>query len=179
MLATDNWCLKVAEKIYGPYTSAQMEKFASEGRLSTSSLVAPAGGKIWRAARHYPSLNDILVTGGSIPKRKASFGKSGSLPGGGTLEEGAIANYIIIFDVISGAASRLEHIVRNIGPAFRLTDNVWTVASDQTVISVKNAIAPHLQVREPVFVIDCNRGRSTWQNFVPETHSKLTKAWTG
>ena len=177
MLATDNWCLKVAEKVYGPYTSAQMESFAAEGRLSANSLVAPAGGKIWRAARHYPSLNDILITGGAIPKRKKSFGKH-TISSSAPLEEGAIANYIVIFDVISGAASRLEHILRNIGPAFRLTDNVWTVASDQTVISVKNTIAPHLQVREPVFVIDCNRGRSSWQNFVPETHSKLTKAWT-
>lgn len=176
MLSTDNWCLKVAEKIYGPYTTDQMQSFAREGRLSGSSLVAPAGARNWRQARNYPNLlkagNDNTAS-----RNNSSFGKQQEAEQG-KLPEGAVSNFLIIFDEVSGAASRLEHIVRNIGPGFRLTSNVWTVASDQSVMGIKNTIAPHLQVREPVFVVDVHRGKSAWQNFVPETHSRLTKAWT-
>ncbi len=175
MLSTDNWCLKVAERIYGPYTTKQLEDFATQGRLSAQSLIAPAGGKIWRVAQQYPNISEILSGGNS---RKKRFGKNSAHTERSMPEEGAISNFIIVFDVVSGAASRLEHIVRNIGPAFRLTDNVWAVTSDQSVMGIKNTLAPHLQIREPIFVVDAQRARSAWQNFVPETHSKLTKAWT-
>ena len=176
MLSTDNWCIKVAERIYGPYTTRQMEDFAHEGRLSAQSMIAPAGGKVWRAAHQYPGIADFLSNGGTTSKKQ--FGKVNTQPDRSIPEDGTVSNFLVIFDVVSGAASRLEHIIRNLGPAFRLTENVWTVASDQSVMGIKNTLAPHLQVREPIFVIDANRARSAWQNFVPETHSKLTKAWT-
>ena len=179
MLSTDNWCIKVAERVYGPYTTSQMEDFASEGRVNAQSLLAPAGGKVWREAHQYPNMAEIL-NGKRRPAAKArgKFGKHTGDAGKAELAEGQIANFILIFDVTSGAAGRLEHIVRNIGTAFRLCDNVWSVSSDQSVMGIKNLIGPHLQIREPIMVIDTSRGRTAWQNFAPETHSKLTKAWT-
>ncbi len=173
MLSTDNWCIKVAQRIYGPYTVAQLEDFAREGRLTSSSMIAPAGGTSWRAARHYPAFQAMLND--KAKQRKKGFGKN--VGNNSAYEEGSVVNFIIIFDVISGSASRLETVIRGIGPAFRITDNVWTVQSDLSVMGVKNEIIPHLQVRESVFIIDCQRGRSTWQNFLPEAHAKLTKAW--
>ena len=177
MLSADNWCIKVAQRVYGPYTQSQLEGFAQEGRLTPASLVSPAGGTVWRAARLYPSLAGVFSASGK--GKKSGFGKVTPKASTAVFEEGALVNFVLIFDVISGSASRLESIIRNIGPAFRLTDNVWTVQTTLSVNGVKNEIVPHLQVREPCFVIDCQRGRSVWQNFVPETHAKLTKAWTG
>lgn len=174
MLATDNWCIKVAQRVYGPYTQDQMTAFAAEGRLSGQSLVAPAGGKMWREARQYPALSTLLD--GKKPDAK-SFGRSKPSAGPAALAEGATANFVIVFDVVSGSASRIAHVVASLGPCFRLTDNVWSVASNQTALGVKNALAPHLQLREPIMVIDCSRGRTAWQNFPPEQHAKLTKAW--
>ena len=176
MLATDNWCIKVAQRVYGPYTQEQMAAFATEGRLSGQSLVAPAGGKTWREARQYPAIAGLLDKG-SKPTGRA-FGKNAAAsPDSYALPDGAAANFVVVFDVVSGAASRLAHVLSALGPAFRLTDNVWTVASNQTAFGVKNAIAPHLALREPLFVVDCSRGRTAWQNFAPETHARLTKAW--
>ena len=175
MLATDNWCIKVAQRVYGPYTQDQMAAFASEGRLSGQSLVAPAGGKTWREARQYPAISGLLDKG-TKPAGRA-FGKNAAAETPGVLADGANANFVVVFDVVSGAATRLAHVLSSLGPAFRLTDNVWTLASTQTALGIKNAIAPHLALREPLFVIDCSRGRTAWQNFAPETHAKLTKAW--
>lgn len=176
MLATDNWCIKVAQRVYGPYTPDQMAAFAVEGRLSRQSLVAPAGGKTWREARQYPAISTLLENGPKPGTR--TFGRQHTAePSGQAAAEGAAANFVVVFDVVSGAASRLAHVLSSLGPAFRLTDNVWTVSSTQSALGVKNAVAPHLELREPLFVIDCSRGRTAWQNFAPETHSKLTKAW--
>lgn len=174
MLATDNWCIKVAQRVYGPYTHTQMASFAAEGRLSNQSLVAPAGGKTWREAHQYPALSELLR-----PRaEKASFGRQANKgKGAGELAEGATANMIVVFDVVSGAASRLAHVLSSLGPAFRVTDNVWSVATAQSALGVKNAIAPQMNLREPLMVIDTSRGRTVWQNFTPEVHAKLTKAW--
>lgn len=177
MLATDNWCIKVAQRVYGPYTQSQMSAFAAEGRLSNQSLVAPAGGKTWREARAYPALADALDGKVKEAAGARAFGKSAADGKSGVLPEGQTANFVVVFDVVSGAASRLAHVLSALGPSFRLTDNVWTVATNQTALGVKNAIAPHLALREPLFVVDCTRGRTAWQNFAPETHSRLTKAW--
>lgn len=174
MLATDNWCIKVAEKVFGPYTQDEMAAFAAEGRLSGRSLVAAAGGKTWREARLYPSLSVLFE---HRPRPTKAFGRASTGGEPAALEEGALANFIVIFDVTAGTAGRVEHIVRTIGDAFRVTDNVWCVASTQSALGIKNMLSPHLPVREPVFIIDCSRGRTSWHNFVPELHARLTRAW--
>lgn len=176
MLSTDNWCIKVAERVYGPYSTEQLEEFAEQGRLGPQSLVAPAGGKMWRAARQYPNIAEILSGERQLTTTTSRFGRSNE-SGKDPQDDVSIANFVVVFDVVSGAASRLEHVVRNLGPAFRLTDNVWAVSSDQTIMGIKNLLTPHLQVREPIFIVDCSRGKTAWQNFTPEKHSKLTKAW--
>ncbi|GGD07079.1 DUF4339 domain-containing protein [Aquisalinus flavus] len=176
MLSTDNWCIKVAERVYGPYSTDQLETFAEQGRLGPQSLVAPAGGKMWRAAKQYPNIAEILEGGRTETITAEQVARSiHKKPG--EREDPEIANFLVIFDVVSGAASRLEHVIRNLGPAFRVTDNVWAVSSDQTLMGLKNLLTPHLQVREPVFIVDSTRGRSIWQNFPPEQHSKMIKAW--
>ncbi len=205
MLAADNWCVKVDDRVYGPYTSTQLRKFAHEGRLASWSLIAPAGGRTWREAKDERAFASFF---GADPKRisadAASFGKrdivieedkspeasenaapaplprksSPARAGAAQAPDGAIANFVIIFDVVSAAASRAEAAVLSLGPAFRLADNVWTVSCELTAIGVRNAIAPYLLLRESIFVIDTTRGRSSWQNYAPETHAKISAAWT-
>lgn len=174
MLATDNWCIKVDQRIYGPYTQDQMAGFAAEGRLSGQSLVSPAGGNAWREARQYPPLSAMLGGRQTAPR---TFGKAGKAGDHAVPAEGSEANIIVIFDVTAGTAGRVDHLMRQLGTGFRITDNVWVVRTTQSALGVKNAIAPHLDVREPMFVVDASRGRTSWHNFVPELHSKLTKAW--
>lgn len=88
------------------------------------------------------------------------------------------ANFVVIFDVVNAAASRVEHAVRSLGSAFRITENVWSVScSAMTAIGVRNAVAPFLRPNELVFVIDATNGKSTWQNFGPEIHAKITEAY--
>ena len=185
MLAAENWCVKVEEKVYGPYTTEQMRKYAHEGRLAGWSLIAPAGSRAWREARRESSFASFFGTeaDNDAPKGRA-FGRrdqTGDETGAaraGKRQAPSLANFVIIFDTSEGAANRLESVIHSLGNAFRLSDNVWSVTCDLTAVGVRNAIAPYLSPKEGIFVVDASRGRTSWQNYAPETHAKITTAYT-
>lgn len=207
MLAADNWCVKVDDRVYGPYTSQQLRKFAHEGRLASWSLIAPAGSRTWREAKDEAAFGSFFgaeakaasAGGRSFGKREITFDDIGGAPasdasvvlssskrasaarrpGAAVAADGAVANFVIIFDVVSASATRVEAAIMSLGPAFRLADNVWTVSCELTAIGVRNAVAPYLLPRESIFVIDTSRGRSSWQNYAPEIHAKIAAAWVG
>lgn len=181
LLAADNWCVKVEERVYGPYTSQQMRKFAHEGRLAAWSLIAPAGSRAWREAAKENAFSQFF--GASLEKKDGkskSFGKRDAETRDSDEKAPALsacANFVIIFDVVSAAASRVEAAIMSLGAGFRIADNVWTVNCELTAVGVRNAIAPYLNPRESIFVIDATRGRSSWQNYAPELHAKITAAY--
>lgn len=165
---SDNWCIKVADRVYGPYTLDQMRQFASEGRLAAQSLVAPAESQSWRHAIREEIFHELFFETRSPAPVKRTVGDQ---------SDDETANFILIFDVVSGAAGRLENAIHKLGPAFRIADNVWTISTTSTAAGVRNAMMPHLQANEPLFVIDASRGRSAWHNYGPESVAKLHKTW--
>lgn len=183
MLAAENWCVKVEEKVYGPYTTEQLRKYAHEGRLAGWSLIAPAGSRAWREASRESALAAFF--GGkadAAAKNGPTFGKRDAAEAapattGSTRQAPASSNFIIIFDNGEGAAGRLESAIHSLGRAFRVADNVWSVTSDLTAVGVRNALAPYLAPKEPIFVVDASRGRTSWQNFAPQAHAKISAAY--
>lgn len=191
MLAAENWCVKVDDKIYGPYTTPQMRKFAQEGRLAAWSLISPAGSRTWREANQETAFASFFNSAKDRPAVKA-FGKRDadcfqesvkdeparpSARRRPRPDDMGVANFVVVFDVVSGAASRVEAAVLGLGSAFRLADNVWSVACELTAVGVRNAIAPYLSGRESIFVIDTTRGRTSWQNYAPEAHAHISAAY--
>ncbi len=203
----DNWRLKSNERIYGPYSSKDLRKFAHEGRFAASSLIAPAGSEDFREARDEPAFAQFFgiadaaaptpphavqarafgkfnETNGAAddeadtsraPRRARPLGQSGKKET--STEQIGPANFILVFDVVNAAASRVETALLCLGPAFRLAENVWTLNCPLTAIGVRNAIAPFLKRHETVFVVDATNGRTSWQNYAPEAHAKITQAF--
>ena len=196
----DNWCIKSDERVYGPYSSRDLKKFAHEGRFAAWSMVAPAGSRDFKEARLEPAFAQFfgmetapsgarnfgkLECGAQAlaapandashePRRARPLGNAKSAPSTEQLEP---ANFVIIFDVVNAAASRVENALSGLGAAFRIADNVWTVNCALTAIGVRNALAPFLRPHETLFVIDATHGRTSWQNYAPEAHAKITKAF--
>lgn len=193
MFAAENWCVKVANKVYGPYSTQQLRKFAHEGRLAAWSLISPAGGREWREARTETALANFFGYDAAPSGRFAArtFGKredqlfetpaetvsNGKAQPPATQEAPRIGNFVIVFDVVSAAASRVEAAILSLGTAFRIADNVWSLSCELTVVGVRNAIAPYLSGSESIFVIDATRGRTSWQNYSPEAHAKISSAY--
>lgn len=190
MLGAENWCVKVEEKVFGPYTTEQLRKYAHEGRLAAWSLISPAGSRAWREARAESTLANFFGAdakvaqsdtakshaGRSFGKRDQSHGDAASGPR--TQQAPALANFLVVFEGAEGAASRLESAIRSLGRSFRVADNVWSVTCDLTAVGVRNALAPYLAPKEPIFVVDASRGRTSWQNYTPEAHAKISAAYT-
>lgn len=196
---SDNWCIKSNERIYGPYSSQDLRKFAHEGRFAAWTLIAPAGSRDWREARHEPTFASFFGLSEGAVSTAPTFGK---LEGGEppsedddartprraraigqqpkkttSTEQIGPSNFVIIFDVVNAAASRVENALSSLGTAFRLAENVWAVNCALTAIGVRNAIAPYLKPHESLFVVDATNGRTSWQNYAPEAHSKITQAF--
>ncbi len=190
MIAAENWCIKVADKVYGPYSSDQMRKLAHEGRLASWSLISPAGSRAWREAREESRFANFFgqteaLAGarseGALNKPGKDFGKNGKTTAkfGRSAPEthSRTANFVVVFDAACGTANRVEAAMFSLGPAFRLTENVWSVTCELTAVGVRNAIAPYLTPHELIFVVDSTRGRSSWQNFSLEEQSKVAAAY--
>lgn len=89
----------------------------------------------------------------------------------------AEANFVIVFDVVSGAAGRVESGLRGLGAAFMIAENVWSVNCRLTSTGIRNVLSPYLRPYESLFVIDVTNGGATWQNYGPEIHAKITAAY--
>lgn len=70
----DNWCIKSNERVYGPYSSRDLKKFAHEGRFAAWSLVAPAGSRDWKEARFEPAFAQFFGIE-AAPASERAFGK--------------------------------------------------------------------------------------------------------
>ncbi len=110
------------------------------------------------------------------PRRARPLGQRRA-PAAANEQQVETANLVIIFDVVSGAAGRVETGVRSLGPAFQIADNVWSVSCSLTATGVRNALAPFLRPSETIFVADTTNGGATWQNYAPEVHAKITTAY--
>lgn len=203
----ENWCIKSNERIYGPYSSNDLRKFVHEGRFAAWSLVAPAGSREFREARLEPAFAQLFgmeappsaarAFGRQVdakspkidnhadaetvePRRAKPLRrdiKSTAPASSQSTDQKTAANFVIIFDIVNAAASRVESALMSLGTAFRLADNVWSVTCPLTAIGVRNAIAPFLRPHETLFVIDATNGRTSWQNYAPETHAKITQSY--
>ncbi|HBK91339.1 MAG TPA: hypothetical protein DDZ68_06685, partial [Parvularcula sp.] len=109
------------------------------------------------------------------PRRPKPFGGAGQ--NHSSTEQTGQANFVLVFDVVSAAASRIEPALHSLGSAFRLAENVWAVNCALTAIGVRNAVAPYLRPNESLFVVDATNGRTSWQNYAPEAHSKISAAF--
>jgi hypothetical protein len=196
----DNWCIKSNERIYGPYSSADLRKFAHEGRFAAWSLVAPAGSGDFKEACAEPTFASFFGGVAAEPAAPSrAFGKldspandqeaaaraprrARSLGGQETkktppTDRAGPANFVIVFDVVNAGASRVENALVSLGAAFRLAENVWAVNCTLTAIGLRNALAPFLKPHETLFVVDATNGRTSWQNYAPEAHAKITAAF--
>lgn len=192
----DNWCIKSNERVYGPYSSRDLKKFVSEGRFAAWSLVAPAGSRDFKEAKAEPAFAQFF--GLEAPAATSGFGKRDTPAANDesdraaprrakplgretrhapSTEQATLSNFVIVFDTVNAAASRVENALSSLGTAFRLAENVWSVTCPLTAIGVRNAISPFLRPYESLFVVDATNGRTSWQNYAPEAHAKISQAY--
>jgi hypothetical protein len=88
------------------------------------------------------------------------------------------AHFAVILDQkAQSAAGHIEAAISSLGPAYRLTTNVWIISTDQSVSAVRNRLVQELGKADSLFVIDASRGKAAWFNFGPEADVRIRRVW--
>jgi hypothetical protein len=184
-----SWIVSVAGRAYGPYTDAQMQAFASEGRLAPQSLVARNGETQFRAATDEPALAPLFSpikfsTESTTPVPTATIAaiKPGESPSAfGHKDDaenpGERAHIVIIADMKSRSIDGLEEEIFKLGPAFAFLPQAWLLSSDMSVNAIRNLLVQQLGKLDVLFVIDATRDKAAWFNFGPESDARIRRNW--
>ena len=201
------WSINVSGRVYGPFTSERMRGFVGEGRLAPHSLVAREGTDDWHEAREEPEFTDVFKERGRAaapeapaaspapaqPSMRAEQPVSTPQPAQPhaapqpqahapqpttSAAEHVAAHFAVIVDQkAQSAAGHIEAAISSLGPAYRLTTNVWIVSTEQSVSAVRNRLVQELGKADSLFVIDASRGKAAWFNFGPEADVRIRRVW--
>lgn len=179
---SDTWTINVAGRSYGPYTAAQMQGFAGEGRLAPQSLVARAGENQYHPAADDPTLAALFRP--AAPARPAQFFTAEGnedIPSFGRNEEdapsGQRAHFLIVADMKSRSISGLEEEIFNLGPAVPILPQAWLLASDMAINAIRQALVQKLGKLDTLFIADATHDKAAWFNFGPEADSRIRRIW--
>jgi hypothetical protein len=184
-----SWIVSVAGRAYGPYTDAQMQAFASEGRLAPQSLVAHNGETHFRPAADEPALASLFSpvnfsTEPTTPVSTATItaikpGESHSAFGrqDDTENPGVRSHIVIIADMKSRSIDGLEEEIFKLGPAFAFLPQAWLLSSEMSVNAIRNLLVQQLGKLDVLFVVDATRDKAAWFNFGPEADARIRRNW--
>jgi hypothetical protein len=183
-----SWIVNVAGRAYGPYTDAQMQAFASEGRLAPQSLVARNGETDFRPAGDEPALAALFgfakqaapepakpvatVTPIKPAETPSTFGQKDD-----ATKPGERAHVIIIADMKSRSIDGLEEEIFKLGPAFAFLPQAWLLSTELPVNAIRNLLVQQLGKLDVLFVVDATRDKAAWFNFGPEADTRIRRNW--
>jgi len=187
-----NWIVSVGGRTYGPFTAAQMEGFANEGRLVPHSLIARDGGPFGPAAQDpdlapffaaqpapEPAPQSAPVVAAEEPQSPAPQGSVASF--GRTEAETASeepSHYVIVADMKSRSISGLEEEILSLGPAYAITPQTWVLSTELSITVVRNLLVQKLGKLDLLFVIDATHDKIAWFNYSPEQEVRVRRVWS-
>ena len=160
----DQWFVKVKEAIYGPYTSALMRKYITEGRVANQSMVSESKGGAFRPA-------------GQTAPFSALFQTTQDWTTAAIVTESPEANLIICADFITGGVNEFGRILNTLGQSARISQSTWVLRSTHTAASARNALARTLGRDDRLFICDATRERTAYMNLGPGAEVDLRGVW--
>jgi hypothetical protein len=177
-----SWMISVAGHEYGPYSDAQMEAFAAEGRLIASSLVMHSDDTEFHAAEHEPALVAFFRSAKPVetaapvhsdePSSTHKFGRQDEE------QVGERARFLIVSDMKSRSVTGLEQEIYNLGPAYPILPQMWLLISDNSLSAIRNLLVQKLGKLDALFIVDTTHDKAAWFNFGPEPDARIRKLWT-
>jgi GYF domain 2 len=179
-----SWILNVGGRAYGPYTDAQMQSFAAEGRIAAQSLVARAGETVYRMAGEDPVLAPLFAPSKPAtqaiaetmrPAEPAAVNAFGRIDD--STQTGGPSHVVIIADMKSRSIDGLEEEIYKLGPAYAFLPQAWLLSSDMTVNAIRNILVQQLGKLDTLFVVDATHDKAAWFNFGPEADTRIRRNW--
>ncbi len=163
----ESWWVKTNDKVYGPYTRAQMGRFIVEGRIAATTMISAKPDGDWNEARHCKAFRAALH------EERTTFHVNKTE----RRAEAEQANILVWTDMISGASRRVEQELRNLGPVVEIAAGVYMLRTRKTAGMVRNAVSQTMERGDKVLVVDASRDRLAWFNLGPETDVHIREVW--
>lgn len=163
----ESWWVKTNDKVYGPYTRAQMGRFIVEGRIAANTMVSANPEGDWNEARHCRAFRSALH------EERTTFHINKT----DRRAEAAEANVLIWTDLISGQSRRVELELRKLGPLAEFAPGVYILRTRKTAGMVRNAVTQMMERGDKLVVLDSSRDRLAWFNLGPETDVHIREVW--
>ncbi|MEM9810932.1 MAG: hypothetical protein AAF788_06880 [Pseudomonadota bacterium] len=170
MASAENWCMNVSGRIFGPYDTAQMERFVLEKRLAYHSLVAPAGSRDFRPALQFPELRDYFK-----PARGGAADSSSQAPVRSSGNSGAKA-FIIAFGTEAGGAEKASRLQGTFDNVLPLSATTWLVETGKSADAIRDELAKVLPTTERAIVIACASQAPACHGVSLEEYERMNKA---
>jgi hypothetical protein len=182
---SETWTISVGNRVYGPYTAAQMRAFHAEGRLASHSLIARGGEEQFHPASEDAELASLFNVPAAaerdVPLQTPDVHASPE-PRRFGHEADSIASersrFVILADMKSGSISALEEEIFKLGQAFRFMPNAWVMISEVSLNTVRHALMQKLGKLDVIFVVDTAHDRAAWFNFGPEADTRVRRMWS-
>jgi hypothetical protein len=174
----ETWTIIVEGRSYGPYTTAQLQGFAAEGRVVPHSLVCPQRETQPRPASEFRELDAIFRAaagppGGRPPHPPTLFGRTRHTQ----TVAGERSQFLVVADMRSGSVAAVEAELVKLGLTFALMRETWIVASERTLNAIRHALMQKLGKRDLLFIVDATHNKAAWFNFGPETDARIRQVW--
>lgn len=149
-----NWFIKVRDTVYGPYSLARMQHFASEGRVSTRTLVSDNRDSGFGPAAGDPVLSDMLANGSPLTAPAARIHA-------GQRAERIFAAYVSLRD--NNSDNFADELAR-FGQVIHPFADVWLVKGETSVDELRNVLTRNLSAEDHLVVFEVNEDRGAWFN---------------
>jgi hypothetical protein len=177
-----NWIISVGGRTFGPYTAAQMQIFAAEGRLAPHSLIARTEDGRFGPASQDPLLLPFFQAVQSASQAEPEPAPAGEGPRSFGQSEAAAtdepAHFLIVADMKSGSITALEEEIFRLGPAYAVMPQAWVLSSELTVSALRNHLIQKLGKLDLLFIADATRDKVTWFNLGMEAETRVRRIWT-
>ncbi|NNU15455.1 hypothetical protein HK107_03855 [Parvularcula sp. ZS-1/3] len=136
-MATENWCMNVGERIYGPYSTDQLKDFVGQKRLAYHSMVAPAGSRDFRPALQYSELRAFFRGEGAVAEAQPQTG----------------AVHLAIFGSDDAAAKANSQLFAALPEARPLSGSAYMIVSPKSADDLRDSLSQTLGAMERTIIV--------------------------
>lgn len=161
-MATENWCMSVGERIYGPYSTEQLKDFVGQKRLAYHSMVAPAGSRDFRPALQYGELRRFFRGEGAVAEAQPRAG----------------AVHLVVFGSDEAAAKANAQLFAALPEARALSGSAYLIVSQKTAEDLRDSLSQTLGAMERTIVVTLGDAEISSHGVSLQEHESL-KAMLG
>lgn len=162
--------VKIGDRVYGPYARDQVDGFVREGRLTPKTMAS------YTSDHGFEPLWKLLEQATPPPAAAPSLMAQEPAPQEHAAPATSLYTYLIVADILTGAATAFEEQVLKAGTAVMLMPSTWYLVSELPLTGIRSQLSRVLPPGDRFVIVDPVRNRMAWHNLGVEVDARLRMA---